>query len=51
MDMQLACTAPLTHESESFAGSLLEGLRKNPKEIACKFFYDTEGSQIFDAIC
>jgi dimethylhistidine N-methyltransferase len=51
MDMQLACTAPLVRESESFAGSLLEGLRKNPKEIACKFFYDTEGSQIFDAIC
>jgi dimethylhistidine N-methyltransferase len=52
MDMQLAaCTAPAPREAESFAGSLLEGLRKTPKEIACKFFYDTEGSQIFDAIC
>jgi dimethylhistidine N-methyltransferase len=51
MDMQLACTATPDREGETFAGSLLAGLRKNPKEIACKFFYDTEGSQIFDAIC
>jgi dimethylhistidine N-methyltransferase len=52
MDMQLAtCTAPPVREGESFAASLLAGLRKTPKEIACKFFYDSEGSQIFDAIC
>jgi dimethylhistidine N-methyltransferase len=51
MDMQRACTATPDHENETFAGSLLTGLRKSPKEIACKFFYDTEGSRIFDAIC
>jgi len=36
---------------DSFAHHLLEGLRKTPKEIACKFFYDSEGSALFEAIC
>ena len=36
---------------ESFADSLLTGLQKTPKEIACKFFYDETGSRLFDAIC
>src|SRR3954469_7128918 len=35
----------------SFAGALREGLLKTPKEIACKYFYDSEGSALFDAIC
>src|SRR6202789_2759 len=35
----------------SFARCLSEGLRRNPKEIACKYFYDQEGSALFDAIC
>jgi dimethylhistidine N-methyltransferase len=35
----------------SFAHCLSEGLRRNPKEIACKYFYDAEGSALFDAIC
>jgi dimethylhistidine N-methyltransferase len=52
MDTQLARLHTITPpQGESFAGSLLEGLRKSPKEIACKYFYDAEGSQIFDAIC
>jgi L-histidine Nalpha-methyltransferase len=36
---------------DSFARCLGEGLRRNPKEIACKYFYDAEGSALFDAIC
>ena len=35
----------------SFADSLLAGLAKTPKEIACKYFYDDAGSRLFDAIC
>ena len=35
----------------SFARTLSEGLRRSPKEIACKYFYDAEGSALFDAIC
>ena len=31
--------------------ALLEGLSRAPKEIACKYFYDAEGSALFDAIC
>jgi len=38
-------------EGESFAHSLLAGLRKLPKEIACKYFYDDVGSRLFDQIC
>ena len=33
------------------AASLAEGLSRTPKEIACKYFYDAEGSALFDAIC
>ena len=35
----------------SFADSLLAGLAKTPKEIACKYFYDDAGSRLFDRIC
>jgi L-histidine N-alpha-methyltransferase len=36
---------------DSFAACLREGLSQTPKEIACKYFYDAEGSALFDAIC
>jgi L-histidine Nalpha-methyltransferase len=38
-------------EADSFADTLLGGLGKAPKEIACKYFYDDTGSRLFDAIC
>jgi dimethylhistidine N-methyltransferase len=52
MDARLAEVrkAPLA-QPDSFAQSLLEGLARTPKEIACKYFYDQEGSALFDAIC
>jgi dimethylhistidine N-methyltransferase len=34
-----------------FARALGEGLARTPKEIPCKYFYDAEGSALFDAIC
>ncbi len=37
-------------ESE-LATAFLDGLRKQPKELPCKFFYDAEGSALFDRIC
>src|SRR5579862_7445601 len=46
-DHQQAPSAP----PDSFARCLIEGLSRTPKEIACKFFYDSEGSALFDAIC
>jgi len=36
---------------DSFAHALAEGLSRTPKEIPCKYFYDAEGSALFDAIC
>jgi dimethylhistidine N-methyltransferase len=36
---------------DSFADHLLTGLRKSPKEIACKYFYDEAGSRLFEQIC
>ena len=34
-----------------FAQCLLDGLSRAPREIPCKYFYDAEGSRLFDAIC
>jgi dimethylhistidine N-methyltransferase len=36
---------------DSFARGLSEGLRRAQKEIPCKYFYDAEGSALFEAIC
>lgn len=37
-------------ESE-FANAVLAGLRHHQKELPCKYFYDDEGSRLFDLIC
>ncbi len=29
----------------------LRGLLRSPKQLPCKYFYDAEGSRLFDAIC
>ncbi|MDB5735617.1 MAG: methyltransferase [Alphaproteobacteria bacterium] len=42
-----ACTPP----ADSFADALMTGLRKSPKQISAKYFYDAPGSQLFDEIC
>jgi L-histidine Nalpha-methyltransferase len=51
MDMSLARAQQAAPPEESFADSLFAGLGKAPKEIACKYFYDQEGSQLFERIC
>ena len=38
-------------ETGDFLDALLMGLRSNPKQLPCKFFYDAEGSRLFDMIC
>ncbi|HVV27638.1 MAG TPA: L-histidine N(alpha)-methyltransferase [Rhizomicrobium sp.] len=50
MDARSACAAPAS-PADGFAKDLLAGLAKTPKEIASKYFYDAEGSRLFDAIC
>ena len=36
---------------ESFRDAVLSGLGREPKSLPCKFFYDTRGSSLFEAIC
>src|SRR5471032_3084892 len=52
MDTNLARLQSVTPlHSDSFSDTMLNGLAKTPKEIACKYFYDEAGSRLFDAIC
>jgi dimethylhistidine N-methyltransferase len=37
--------------TDDFLQEVLHGLSQAQKTIACKFFYDERGSQLFDAIC
>ncbi|HUO93804.1 MAG TPA: L-histidine N(alpha)-methyltransferase [Rhizomicrobium sp.] len=41
---------PKAH-SEEFARDVLAGLQNSPKGLPCKYFYDDEGSRLFDLIC
>jgi dimethylhistidine N-methyltransferase len=38
------------HQDSAFAKDFLEGLRRHPKRIAAKYFYDGEGSRLFERI-
>jgi dimethylhistidine N-methyltransferase len=47
--------APVLHdfepEREAFLAEALDGLQQSPKRLPCKYFYDAEGSKLFDRIC
>jgi len=34
-----------------FARAFLDGMRRSPKRVPCKYFYDSVGSALFDEIC
>ena len=51
MDAQLARLQHVQPQTGDFADCVLAGLRRSPKEIACKYFYDAAGSRLFDQIC
>ncbi|HEY3412734.1 MAG TPA: L-histidine N(alpha)-methyltransferase [Armatimonadota bacterium] len=38
-------------DTESFLDDVLHGLSLAPKTLPCKYFYDEEGSRLFDEIC
>jgi L-histidine N-alpha-methyltransferase len=38
-------------EPDDLLAEVREGLRSNPKTLPCKYFYDAEGSRLFDRIC
>jgi dimethylhistidine N-methyltransferase len=37
--------------SDSFRRAMLSGLAASPRHIPCKYFYDAQGSRLFEAIC
>ena len=38
-------------QPDSFAAEVRAGLTANPKSLPCRFFYDPEGSRLFESIC
>jgi len=38
-------------DANDFADALLAGLRSDPKQVPCKYFYDADGSHLFEEIC
>jgi dimethylhistidine N-methyltransferase len=46
-----AARLAVTDEAGDFGDALLEGLRAQEKRIPCKYFYDREGSRLFETIC
>ncbi|MHB1844063.1 MAG: L-histidine N(alpha)-methyltransferase [Deltaproteobacteria bacterium] len=38
-------------EETDFGGDVRAGLSATPKRLDCRYFYDAEGSRLFDAIC
>src|SRR6266542_328731 len=36
---------------DDFSGDVRRGLLGNPKRLECRYFYDTEGSRLFEEIC
>lgn len=49
-DFTSACIADTGIETEDFRRAVLEGLSRAQKELPCRFFYDAEGSRLFEAI-
>src|SRR5271163_1541355 len=42
---------PSRDRHDAFARHVRAGLTSRPKQLSCCFFYDAEGSALFEAIC
>lgn len=42
---------PASSRLESFARDVAAGLKATPRRLSCCYFYDAEGSRLFEAIC
>ena len=51
MNAQVAYAETASAQSDEFARDLVAGFKKSPKALPSKYFYDDEGSRLFDAIC
>ncbi len=49
-DTKPAATFQPTEDSAQFAADVVSGLSGSPKQISPKYFYDTEGSRLFEEI-
>lgn len=43
--------APAGHPAQSFCAAVEAGLSSTPRRLPCRFFYDAEGSRLFEKIC
>jgi len=50
-DQALAAFHDLEPETEDFEQAVITGLSEARKVLPCKFFYDKQGSELFDRIC
>ena len=50
-DPSLKTQTPELMSDISFRDAVFAGLSAEPKSLPCKFFYDAEGSRLFDKIC
>ncbi len=44
-------TTEIQSEQEAFREDVLTGLTASEKHLSCRFFYDSRGSELFEAIC
>jgi len=51
MNINVAYAETTSATASQFAQDMIAGFRKNPKALPSKYFYDDEGSRLFDAIC
>jgi len=49
--MRSACGSAPAAAASAFAGDVAHGLGATPKHLPSKYFYDAEGSRLFEAIC
>jgi dimethylhistidine N-methyltransferase len=42
---------PAADQKAAFARDVATGLRESPKTLSCRYFYDAEGSRLFEDIC
>ena len=48
---KLASFTDLSPADDDFLGDVIAGLTAVPKTLPCKYFYDADGSKLFDQIC
>lgn len=49
--MRSSCASRLAQAASAFAEDVARGLGATPKHLPSKYFYDAEGSRLFEAIC